>query len=578
MAYIELFKALWLYAPHKRGKIFLYILLHTFSFVMKLCVPLVLAQIVNLTQTAGEDYLEQVVNLLGIWVLIFSLDAFTHRAGRVLEFQVSYNAYQNFINHQYQRVTQVPLKWHTNHHSGDTINRINTSAHALREFAEAQFSFIECIIMTIGTILFLGVFSWQASLIVLIGSIFIVFIIHRFDLKLVILYQKLHENRHKVQAAIFDYISNIKTIITLKLGGRTNEVNQRLENGYPIHIQSEGIVNGAKWTSVKFMILALQLMILFHYIWSQHSIGAVILAGNLVAMYQYLDRLHQTYFTVARNLQKLLSWREQYNTATNIFNIKNEPTYKSESSNLKWEKISIKHLNFCYEPHKPQLLDIQLDIPQGIKIAIIGESGSGKSTLLNLLRGLYSPQKVELTVDKNSFNSLEPITPFSTLIPQEPEIFENTILYNLTFGLDFTEEDIQRALDNAQFSQVLKQLDKGIDSDIREKGVNLSGGERQRLALARGLLASQKCSILLLDEPTSSVDSRNESLIYENIFSENHEKTIIASMHRLHLLHHFDLILVMDKGEIVESGTFNELKTTSVHFSHLWKLYLAQQD
>ena len=125
----------------------------------------------------------------------------------------------------------------------------------------------------------------------------------------------------------------------------------------------------------------------------------------------------------------------------------------------------------------------------------------------------------------------------------------------------------------ARFTDVAERLPKKLDSFIFEKGVNLSGGEKQRLALARGLMACVDKAIVLLDEPTSSVDTKNELEIYHNIFREFKEKTILASVHRLHLLSLFDTIYYFKGGKIIASGTLDELLATSAEFQDLWEKY-----
>ncbi|MDQ1086306.1 ABC-type multidrug transport system fused ATPase/permease subunit [Siphonobacter sp. SORGH_AS 1065] len=157
-----------------------------------------------------------------------------------------------------------------------------------------------------------------------------------------------------------------------------------------------------------------------------------------------------------------------------------------------------------------------------------------------------------------------------TLFPQEPEIFENTIAYNITLGLPFTEETIREVCEIAHFQTVVEQLPQGLESSIQEKGVNLSGGQKQRLALARGILAAQESQVVLLDEPTSSVDPKTEALIYNSMFKAFSDKAIISSLHRLHLLRDFDYVYVMDKGRILEEGSFEFLRKNGQKFNELW--------
>jgi ABC-type multidrug transport system fused ATPase/permease subunit len=166
---------------------------------------------------------------------------------------------------------------------------------------------------------------------------------------------------------------------------------------------------------------------------------------------------------------------------------------------------------------------------------------------------------------------LDTINETVTLFPQEPEIFENTIAYNITLGLPFTEDEIMNVSESAHFTDVILQLPKGLESDIREKGVNLSGGQKQRLALARGILAARESELVLLDEPTSSVDPKTEAMIYQKMFSAFKDKAIISSMHRLHLLSQFDYVYVLKQGRVVAEGTFTYLREHSPIFQELWK-------
>jgi ABC-type multidrug transport system fused ATPase/permease subunit len=188
-----------------------------------------------------------------------------------------------------------------------------------------------------------------------------------------------------------------------------------------------------------------------------------------------------------------------------------------------------------------------------------------------LLRGLYDAEAgAEITVDGKNTEAAS-IAETITLFPQEPEIFENTIEHNITLGLPFEKKDIMEVCNTAYFTEVLSQLPNGLQSNIMEKGVNLSGGQKQRLALARGFLAAKSSDIILLDEPTSSVDPKTEIKIYEKLFEECRDKAVISSLHRLYLLSYFDYVYVLQAGRIVAEGQFADLKKTSAVFIELWK-------
>lgn len=204
---------------------------------------------------------------------------------------------------------------------------------------------------------------------------------------------------------------------------------------------------------------------------------------------------------------------------------------------------------------------------------MIWESGSGKSTMASLLKWLYRADSGNLEIDGKNIKNLHTLSNITTLIPQDPEIFENTLLYNITFGIETDMINVEHAVKLARFDSVLGRLPRGLETNIKEKWINLSGGEKQRLALARGLFMGRNRDIIIMDEPTSSVDPVNEIAIYKNIFAEFPDKCIISALHKLHLLPLFDIIYVFRDGEVIESGTFKKLQKSWGMFTDLWKRY-----
>jgi ABC-type bacteriocin/lantibiotic exporter with double-glycine peptidase domain len=245
-----------------------------------------------------------------------------------------------------------------------------------------------------------------------------------------------------------------------------------------------------------------------------------------------------------------------------------------------WHTLEIAELSFHHLRTSEQshiINRIGFTVRRGEKIALIGESGGGKSTLLNLLSGLYKPSYVQLTIDGVIFNSLEPLQAITTLIPQDPEIFENTIAFNITMDLSTTSQDMQNAAKLAGFLPVLSALPSGFKTDIREKGLNFSVGQKQRLALARGLFAARFSSLILMDEPTSSVDLPTEKEILSNVIHAFPEAAMIVSLHRLHLLPQFDSVIMLRHGKIVASGSTTELLRNPGPVRDLWAAYSQSQ-
>jgi ABC-type multidrug transport system fused ATPase/permease subunit len=147
----------------------------------------------------------------------------------------------------------------------------------------------------------------------------------------------------------------------------------------------------------------------------------------------------------------------------------------------------------------------------------------------------------------------------ATLVPQEPEIFEATLEENLTMGRALPREAILRAATTAELLPVIDGLPQGLATPLGERGVNLSGGQRQRVALARAIIAAAGRPLLLLDEPTSSLDPATEARLYERLLGMFADGCVVSSIHRLHLLPRFDEIVLMDEGRMVDSGPLNEV-------------------
>jgi len=310
--------------------------------------------------------------------------------------------------------------------------------------------------------------------------------------------------------------------------------------------------------------------------YSDFTTTGVILIGTLYMLYGYLRNIGQTFYNFAAlhgrfskhnaRVEGAYPIDKEYDKIKETINERLFPT---------WRTINIKNLNFSYnrKGKEMHLEKVNLNIKRGQKIALVGESGSGKSTVLSILRGLYIPKKGDVYCNGLKIkNGIEKMKHHVTLIPQDPELFNNTIKYNITMDFKIDPSDLNKTIKMAQLKEVISKLPKKLDTNVLEKGVSLSGGEKQRLALARGLLAAKDSDILLLDEPTSSVDSLNEIKIHDSVFKEFKNKTIISSIHKLHLLNHFDYIYMFDKGKIIAEGTLKEIKENS-RFKYIWKKY-----
>jgi ABC-type multidrug transport system fused ATPase/permease subunit len=406
-----------------------------------------------------------------------------------------------------------------------------------------------------------------------------VFIISKFDAAFIKTLREINHREHDVSANLFDSLSNIRTVITLRL-------ERSMESGLLKKIRrvfgpfrKNAIVNEWKWFTAEMMITLIYGVVIIGFVFQHWTPGVAFNVGALVTLVGYVNQFTSVFQNVAIQYTSLVQHHTNVNEVKEISDayLQQHPVENTQRFPRKWNKINIDKLNFSHrtvyeEKFIPQSLhNLSLQIEKGKKIALIGHSGSGKSTLLSVLRGLYPVQPgIVVRIDDNDY-PVETLYEKVTQFPQEPEIFENTILYNITMGLPATDEEIHLVCDIAHFTEVVEQLPQGLLTDIKEKGVNLSGGQKQRLALARGVLAAKDSEVILLDEPTSNVDPKTEAVIYEKLFEIFDGKALVSSMHRLHLLEHFDYIYILDNGRIIDEGTFSDLLSRSEPFKKLWK-------
>lgn len=247
---------------------------------------------------------------------------------------------------------------------------------------------------------------------------------------------------------------------------------------------------------------------------------------------------------------------------------------KSDQTSLNlMEKISLEDVSFTY-PGKvtPTLNQINISILANSVVGIVGESGSGKSTLINILLGLIEPQEGLLKIDSTPINDKNRRSWQNTIgfVAQSIFLSEGTISENVAFGIppdQINLEQVQTALKLAHLSELIKSLEHGIHTKVGERGVQLSGGQRQRIGIARALYHEAK--VLVFDEATSSLDGITEKMIIEDIHEFSGQKTIIMVAHRLKTVKKCDLIFFMDKGKLIDKGTFQELVDRNEHFKNL---------
>lgn len=580
--YFSMLGKAWKYARKERKRFILIYSLFVLANITVAMNPLFYGWFIDSLQQHGADVLTQgwfyAAGFLGLRLLEWLF----HGPARVMERKLAFNVSRNFIDELYAKVLHLPAKWHQDNHSGSTISRLRKAYEGLRDFFQNGFiyfySFGKFVFSFAAMLYFSPLFG---TIGVLIGILTIGIII-QFDKPYLKSLREVNAREHEVSSTLFDSLSNIVTVITLRLEkSMQTSFMQKVSAVFPA-FRRNVVINEWKWFTAQMMVGLIYAVITVGYLYQNWTPGQPFLIGGLVVLLGYVNQFTSVFNDIASQYTQIIKYHTDLQNVADIERAWDEKHTPEDSSvPADWQGINIQHLSFSRGNNsslgRPTGLDdVQIRIQRGERIALIGESGSGKSTLLATLRGLNTPKEgVQTLIDEAMPVAFSSLAETVTLFPQDPEIFENTILYNITLGLPFSREEVMVACEAAQFADVVRTLPKGLETNIQEKGVNLSGGQKQRLALARGILAAHSSSIILMDEPTSSVDPRTEKRIYGALFDALQGKAIVSSLHRLHLLTEFDYVYIMKNGAVVDEGTFEELKRTSLVFNELWEHQVA---
>lgn len=580
---IFLFRKMWEFAGERRRNIVLYAVMYLIANLIILLPPLIFGSFVREIQSngVGTENLQYLLVLL--FCILFAEIGFWlfHGPARVIENFTGFQTEISYRRYLLGGVLDLGLTWHSEHDSGNTIDKVNKAGDGIGKYSKNVFQIIQLIVRLVGTSLVLIWFSPQIAFWVLLSVIASFFVIYQFDKRIVPQYRRLNELANKAMASIFDALSNITSVKILHIEKPILEgISTRLYASQNLYHQNSKL-NEAKWFTGAIIFQGIAVIPIGFYIYFGVREGEYIDAGIVSTLYLYLSNLIYVYFGFTGFYEELTICKNQVLNAKPI-----EDTFLLSRAIRKertktWRILSIKDLDFTYDDlgSVQHLSGLNMDIHRGERIAVIGESGSGKTTFLKVLHGLYpSAQGLVGFDNKKTFKtSFADIDLQTMLVPQEPEIFSSTIRENITLGIPYPESDVLHVMRIANFDLVVDALPKSLDSIINEKGVNLSGGQKQRLALSRALLFSKDKDIILLDESTSSVDIENETEIYTNIWKEFSKKTVIASIHKMNLLKMFDRIYIFENGTIIDSGSFDELLAKNASFKANWDQFVATE-
>jgi ATP-binding cassette, subfamily B, bacterial len=300
--------------------------------------------------------------------------------------------------------------------------------------------------------------------------------------------------------------------------------------------------------------------------------------GDVLVFLAYLGMLYQPMNAFSHGSSVAQAANTQLARVFEVLDAR--PAIASRSDALRPEhvagRLELRDVAFQYDLDRPVLANVNMVIEPGQAIALVGRTGAGKSTLANLLLRFYDPEQGGVLLDGRDVRELdlEWLRRQVGVVLQDPIIFSATIAENIAFGRpDATRQQIETAARQAQLDEFIRALPEAYETELGERGVNLSGGQRQRLAIARAFV--KDAPILVLDEPTSSLDSETEESLLEALYALMQHRTTIIIAHRLSTVRMTDRIFVLDGGRVVEKGTHRELMAGDTLYR---RLYLIQQD
>jgi ATP-binding cassette subfamily B protein len=479
----------------------------------------------------------------------------------------------------YKHLLDLPQSYYDSELSGTIINRLNRSIQQITTFIQMMSNnFLQFIFSTIFALGIVAYYSWQVAL--LLGTLYpiYIFLTLRTSNKWQKYQQEINLNGDKATGRFAESIGQIKVVKSFIQEAREINIFSKY-TGRAVDISKPQSKYWHRKDNERRLILNVIFFLVYLFIFVQGARG-VFSPGVAVALILYSMQIRIPIFTISflvDNTQKAIADSKDY---FEVMAIKPAISDIENAKKLKITKgeIEFKNVNFGYDD-KQVLKNLSFTVKPGEKVALVGESGEGKTTLTNLLMRLYEVNDGSITIDNQSISEITQKSLRNNIgvVFQEPALFSGTILENITYANPgASESDAIEAAKGANAHEFIKSFEKEYKTEIGERGLKLSGGQKQRIAIARALL--KNAPILILDEATSSLDSKSEHEVQKALDVLMKNRTTIIIAHRLSTIAHVDKIVTIKDGKVNEIGSPNELAKTNGIYAQLLAVSHNQDD
>ncbi len=487
--------------------------------------------------------------------------------------RITYCVVKDVRTEAFARLQVLPLKYVDSHQYGETISRIITDVEQFSDGLLMGFTQLFTGLVTIfGTLGFMLAINVQISLVVILITPLSLFVASFIAKRTYTMFQKQSETRAEMTALVDEMVGNQKVVQAFGYGRRAterfDEINVRLQSCSlkatffsSITNPSTRFVNGLVYTGVGIVGAVM-------------AMGGAITVGQLSCFLTYANQYTKPFNEISSVVTEL---QNAIACAKRVFDFMEEPAEEQDAPGAAALKevdgsLKLKDVSFSYQPEVPLLQELNLDVKPGQKIAIVGPTGCGKTTLINLLMRFYEIDAGKILLSGHNIADIQKDSMRAQygMVLQETWLKTGTIAENIAYGYpEASREQIVAAAKAAHAHSFIKRMQNGYDTKITEEGGNLSQGQKQLLCIARVMLNLPP--MLILDEATSSIDTRTEIKIQEAFQRMMKGRTSFIVAHRLSTIKEADTILVMKEGNIIEQGSHEELLQKNGFYKKLYE-------